>query len=283
MHTQADLLTDAAIIRDETQLEANTAERVGLLHQHTVEALFEQVTYTDAATVQQPIGGLAAGTSLVGRSLLSILADVFKAPAQPATAQLTGGGLYEKGLVGGVSMALTGSISPGSDTIAARRVRRTIGSTTTTVNVPAGNAVSYTDAGLTASASYVLEADTAAGTTKASAAVVAQFVAPSYYGVVSNLTPTPAQVKALTKQVWASAYRALSFTNNDQRVAFFEPKAFGRRLLIKSQNGYDVTTAFTYSEVAFTLPDGSTELMAGYVLTEPAGDGTPFTYSFYHA
>ena len=45
--------------------------------------------------------------------------------------------------------------------------------------------------------------------------------------------------------------------------------------------GYDVTTAFTYSEAAFTLPDGTQELYAGYVLTDPAGDGSAFTYTFY--
>lgn len=284
-HTQNDLLTDAATIRDETVDLANTAERVGTLHQHTVEALFENIIYTDAAPVQVGAGRVTAGTSLVGRSVLSILVDLFRAPARAATAALSGGGLYEKGLVAGADVALSGSISPGDDTIAARRLRRTMagGNVATTLHVPATNSVAYTDAGLRTAASYVLEIDTAAGSTKASPPVTAVFVAPTYYGIVPGLAPTEAQVKALAKQVWGAADRAVAFTNNNQRVGFFEPKATGRRTLIRNQNGYDVTTAFTYSEAMFTLPDGSTELYAGYVLTDPAGDGTPFTYTFYRA
>ncbi len=281
MHTQNELLGDAALIRDETELLANTAERVGLMHQHTVEALFENVTYTDAAPVAVGAGAIAAGTSLVGRSVLSILKDLFRAPYRAAAVGLSGGGVYEKGLVGGVGVALAGSISPNDDTVAARRVRRTQGGVTTTVFVPAGNAVAYTDPGVTAYAAYTLEADTVAGGTKTSGAVGASFVAPSYYGTVAGPAPTPAQVQALTKQLWPAGQRALAFTNNNQRAGFFEPKTNGRRAVIKNQNGYDVTAAFTYSEATFTLPDGTPEIYAGYVLTDPAGDGSPFTYIFY--
>jgi hypothetical protein len=281
MHTQDELLTEAAVIRDETVLLANTADRVGTMHQHTVEALYENVTYTDPTPTGVGIGAISTGTSLVGRSVLSILIDLFKAPYKPASVGLNGGGLYEKGLVGGVSVNLSGSISPNDDTIAARRLKRTLAGVTTILYVPPANGVAYVDAGLTANASYVLEADTVASGTKSSGAVSATLVAPSYSGIVTSLTPSEANVKALAKQVWAAGQRAITFTNNNQRIGFFEPKANGRRAVIKNQNGYDVTAAFTYSEAAFTLPDGTSELYAGYVLTDPAGDGTAFTYTFY--
>lgn len=279
MHTQNDLLADAALIRDETVLLANTATRVGTMHQSTVEALFEQITYLDTTPVAVAAGAIAAGDNLAGRTVLSIMRDIFRAPFRGAAVSLTGDGILEKGLVGGASMFVSGSITPNDDTIAARRLRRTVGGVTTTITVPAGNSVAFTDAGLSANASYVLEADTAANGTKRSGAVGVALVAPSYYGIVA-LVPSEAEVKALTRQLWTGAARALTYTNNNQRVGFFEPSVLGRRTLIRNQNGYDVTATFSYSAVNFTLPDGSVEPYGCYVLSDPAGDGTPFTYTF---
>ncbi len=283
MHTQESLLTDAAIIREETELLANTAERVGTMHQHTVEALFEQVIYTDAAPVGVGAGRITTGMSLVGRSVLSILVDLFKAPAKAATVSLTGGGLYEKGLPDGAEVPLSGTITPGNDTISARRLKRTTQGVTLTLSQPSGNSVGFLDSGLMADSSYVLEADIATGGTKSSGVVKATFVAPTFYGIAPSLTPTQAEVKALTRQIWASDERPITFNNDNQRVVLAEPKAHGRRTLIRNQNNYNVTDDFTYSEVEFTLANGSKELMSLYVLTDPAGDGTAFIYTFFKA
>lgn len=192
-----------------------------------------------------------------------------------ANVSLSGGGTLEKGVVGGHTISLSGAMSPGNDTITARRLKQ---GNTVLSPAPTGNSVSRVVTGITADTTFTLEADTVASGTR-SASTQVTLVGGSFYGMVTSLTPDEATVNSLTKFVQNGGGRALTFTNNNQRVAFAEPASQGIRT-IKDQNQNPVTDDWQRTTVSYRLPDGTAEAYHLYVLIDPAGDGTPYTYLF---
>ena len=73
-----------------------------------------------------------------------------------------------------------------------------------------------------------------------------KFVNPSYYGTVSSLTVTEADITALTKtKKTAKAHTWTNISSNDERLCYAYPASYGALTSIKDQNNFEYIGSYT--------------------------------------
>lgn len=222
----------------------------------------------------QQVGNMTTNFNMRGKSIIEIINKIVEAPFTAAVAYISGGGLYEKGT--SVTVSLTYGFVANSEVIDSKNIHKNGAILQSLV----ANSGTITDAGVTADSTYYTQALVGASP-RNSGTAYASFVAPSFYGIVSSLTPSMAEMKALTKEVSIANVRPLTFYNNNQRVAFAYPTSLTDTEDIRDPSNFPTLPAWTKSYVSYTLADGTTsENYVLYVLTNPAGDGNAFTFTF---
>lgn len=156
----------------------------------------------------------------------------------------------EKGIVQNIT--LTGTVTPNNDTINSIDIV----SGGNTIHTSLSNNVSFVDTGVVATKSYSLRVSTNTSVKIASATVI--FVAPSYYGVFVD-GATENDIKSLSKNIFLKQNRTFNFAPNLERYYYAYPQSFGLLSKIIDQNGFDITSSFSYSVESFTLSDNSLE------------------------
>lgn len=94
------------------------------------------------------------------------------------------------------------------------------------------------------------------------------FIYASYYGVVSSLTPTEIDIKALNKSIKNT--KALTYNNitaNDERFCYAYPKSFGALTSIKDANNFEYIDSYVMSTIQIDSIDYYL-----YVLEDPITD-----------
>nr|DAG91263.1 MAG TPA: hypothetical protein [Crassvirales sp.] len=133
--------------------------------------------------------------------------------------------------VSGGSLSAATSVAPGTTTLAIANL---------------------TDNGKTAAKTFTYTLTAVGGSTTKTANTSVTFVHRSYAGVVaaSKTSLTATEIKALTNQaVQNSKSRTLSFTQNNQKIAYCYPAYFGNLSSIKDGNGFQGFSGYIKSTV----------------------------------
>lgn len=133
--------------------------------------------------------------------------------------------------VSGDSLSAATSVAPGTTTLAIANL---------------------TDNGKTAAKTFTYTLTAVGGSTTKTANTSVTFVHRSYAGVVaaSKTSLTATEIKALTNQaVQNSKSRTLSFTQNNQKIAYCYPAYLGNLSSIKDGNGFQGFSGYTKSTV----------------------------------
>lgn len=133
--------------------------------------------------------------------------------------------------VSGGSLSAATSVAPGTTTLAIANL---------------------TDNGKTAAKTFTYTLTAVGGSTTKTANTSVTFVHRSYAGVVaaSKTSLTATEIKALTNQaVQNSKSRTLSFTQNNQKIAYCYPAYLGNLSSIKDGNGFQGFSGYTKSTV----------------------------------
>lgn len=266
---ESDVITtiNAEITEIQTFLESFTGDKF-------------EAGYLAPSTLQH----LAKNTNIGEKTAVEVLKLIMTPPFAPAVPFINSINPVEKGANNAIN--ISGGITL-NDEPASGVTNRRIEKDGVLWRNPAANAIAEADS-ISITTTYAYKADVTNGglpdSTVSASRTVSAF-APSYYLSTGAAAITEAIAKAGTKQIWGSqASRAITFFNNNQRVAFVEPQSNGIRTRIMDQNGFNVTTAFTRTSATFTLADGSTsEEMYIYLLNDPAGNGAAFTYTFFNS
>lgn len=225
-------------------------------------------------------GNLKANTNLAGKTSIEALVIATTPEFQAATISISGGGPIEKGK--DTEVTISGNISL-NDEPAADIGGRSVEKGGAPWQAPGANSFNYQDT-IKSQTTYAYKAISATRGALVANTTIAAF-APSYHGSTA-LNGIPENIaESGAKQIWGpQASRAITFTNNNSKPFFVEPKTNGKRNRIMDQNGFNVTAAFTVLEDTFTLADGeTTEAMYIYIKTEPAGNGSAFVYTFFNS
>lgn len=214
------------------------------------------ITKADGTSSTTTIGAAsstAAGamTATDKKNLDKLVADTY--PFGITSFSNTSGGVLEKGTtksfnlnwsykntdynpiksqsVSGGSLSAATSVTPGTTTLAI---------------------VSLTDNGKTAAKTFTYTLTAVGGSTTKTANTSVTFIHRSYAGVVdaSKTALTATEIKALTNQaVQNSKSRTLSFTQNNQKIAYCYPAYLGNLSSIKDGNGFQGFSGYTKSTV----------------------------------
>jgi len=140
----------------------------------------------------------------------------------------------------------------------------TIGSTTTgSWTYTVADAVTDT-ATFKAIVTYKKSDNTQATTTK-SASIT--FYYNKFYGSVASLTPSEADVEALTSVLGTAKGGSYVYNVSAARIAYAYPKSLGALTSIKDGNGFSLFDSFTRTEVTYTQNSTSVAYYL-YVLTD---------------
>ena len=90
-----------------------------------------------------------------------------------------------------------------------------------------------------------------------------------FYGSVASLTPTEAQVEALTTALGTSKGGTYTFNTTAARMAYAYPKSLGALSSIKDGSGFSLKDSFTVTTETYTQNSTSVDYYL-YVLTDPA-------------
>lgn len=89
-----------------------------------------------------------------------------------------------------------------------------------------------------------------------------------FYGSVDSLTPSEADVEALTTALGTAKGGTYSFTINNARIAYAYPSSLGALTSIKDGNGFSLFDSFTQTTQSYTQ-NGTTVSYYLYVLNDP--------------
>ena len=89
-----------------------------------------------------------------------------------------------------------------------------------------------------------------------------------FYGAVDSLTPTEANIEALTSALGTAKGGTYNFTTSAARIAYAYPKSLGALTSIKDGNGFSLFDSFTRTEQTYTQ-NGTSVTYYLYVLTDP--------------
>lgn len=232
--------------------------------------------YNRMSPTNVTVGALAAGTPIAGLPVDEIIEKMTNSFFDTLVS-INGFAVAEKGT--SVVPTVSGTITPRSGTVTARRVKRG----TTVINNPAGNAVSFADAARSTAQAYSIEADytnSTSGTSTAVAAATLNFEAPMFSGCgVSALTQ--AQIKALTKAVQTKSNKNLLFSVQTGQVFYFGyPASWGNCSSIKDENGLESLGDFTRRDETWTLADSTSEAYKIYEFATVQGTTRSTTFNF---
>ena len=208
---------------------------------------------TSATTTIGAASSTAAGamTATDKKNLDKLVADTY--PFGITSFSNTSGGTLEKGTTKSFSLNWSykntdynpiqhQQISDGSSSAAT-----TVAPGTTTFAI-----ADLTDNGKTAAKTFVYTLTAIGGSTTKTAQTSVTFVHRSYAGVVdaSKTALTATEIKALTNQaVQNSKSRTLSFTQNNQKIAYCYPAYLGNLSSIKDGNGFQGFSGYIKSTV----------------------------------
>ena len=94
------------------------------------------------------------------------------------------------------------------------------------------------------------------------------FLSNKYRGIVASLTPSEADVEALTSEIASSKAGTYAFTANAARIAYAYPKHLGALTSIKDGNGFSLIDSFTRTTETYTQNGEAVDYYL-YVLTDP--------------
>lgn len=245
-----------------------------------------KTTYTNSTPMVTALGGLAAGTTFENMSLKDILDKLlypYTKPTVTLTATANGAGIYEKGT----------SVSPTFKVVTTKKSNNITslglysGAILLASNVIV-QAAGGTQTGITLTnaltATTTVTAKVGDGTsTVTSSGITYTFVDPYYYGVVSAVPTTSAEVTALTKLIQAKGTKTVTHTTTSEkgRYCFAYPASYGDIAKVLDENGFDNTEDFTKSVISVTTAAGTAVDYNVYTYNNPVTAGSmSMTYSY---
>ena len=254
-----------------------------------------EMTCSGTATVT--VGGVTAGTSIEGQSVVDIM-EALLSPYVAPTVSATGapnGGTFENGVTQTITQ-VTVRIVKGARNIELVELKngQTSLGTKSSADLSTINALSQGQAGdivftgLSVAVSGVNTRLTAevTDTEKVTSAQTGSFtwVYPFFYGATNNLASavTSSEITAATKNVSAKGQKTFAFTTNDNRPFIAYPQSYGALSKITDSSGVtDYTNAFgTPSTVEVTSGDPSWGPVNYYVYVGQAATLQSFQFRF---
>lgn len=283
---------------DTTELEEaiqDNADAIAAINNKDTGILAQAKTYTDdeltfenGITTVNALGGIAANTSLDGKSAIEILDMLLFPYVKQTISNVRGtpnGGTFEHGnnqTITSVSATVTKKSKP------ITKVELLQGSTVLATKegdaVKNGGTITFSGLSVPVNSTNVqlkVKATDENGSTVEGSTGAFTFVYPYYYGVcAAGATIDEALVEGLTKDVSGKGQKAYSYTTNNQCAVIAYPKAHGVLKSALDPNAFENIAAFTRSEVKVTGLDGKTQTY--YVYVSGAFTGTAFKYTFKH-
>ena len=251
-------------------------------------AIEEALTFENGITTVNALGGIAANTSLDGKSAIEILDMLLFPYVQQTVGSVTrtpNSTLLEKGnnqVITAVSAVVTKKSKP------ITKVELLQGSTVIAVKegdeVKNGGTIKFEGLNVEVpSTSVVL---TVRATDENGSQVTANtagwtFVYPYYYGICdAGAEINEALIEGMTKDIQSKGNKTYSYSPDNQCAVIAFPKAHGVLKNALDPNAFENIAAFTRHEISITGLDGSAQNY--YVYVSGAFTGSGFKYTFKH-
>ena len=246
----------------------------------------EKTTFENGIKTVNALGGIAANTSLDGKSALEILDMLLFPYVKQTISNVKGtpnGGTFEHGN-NKVITAVQATVTKKSKKIT--KVELLQGSTVlaTKEGDEVANGGTFTFSGLNVAVNSVNVQLTVRAYDETGEAVEGKtggftFVYPYYYGIcAASAVIDEALVEGLTKDISGKVGKAYSYTVNNQCAVIAYPKAHGVLKSALDPNAFENIAAFTKHEVSITGLDG--KAVDYYVYVSGAFTGSGFKYTF---
>ena len=282
-----DALANGAVKDNTDAIAAINNEETGILAQAKTYT-DDELTFENGITTVNALGGIAANTSLDGKSAIEILDMLLFPYVKQTISNVKGtpnGGTFEHGnnqTITSVSATVTKKSKP------ITKVELLQGSTVLATKegdeVKNGGTITFSGLSVAVNSKNVqlkVRATDENGSTVEGSTGAFTFVYPYYYGVcAAGATIDEALVEGLTKDVSGKGQKAYSYTTNNQCAVIAFPKAHGVLKSALDPNAFENIAAFTRSEVSVTGLDGKAQNY--YVYVSGAFTGTAFKYTFKH-
>lgn len=276
---------EAAIAR---AAEKENADAIAQEVEDRDAAIDEAVTFENGITTVNALGGIAANTSLDGKTVTEILDMLLFPYVKQTVTNVKGtpnGGTYEHGN-NQVITAVSGTVTKKSKPIT--KVELLQGSTVLATKegdtVKNGGTITFSGLNVAVNSTNVqltMRATDENGSTAEAKTTAFTFVYPYYYGVcAAGATINEALVEGLTKDVKGKGEKAYSYTTNNSCAVIAYPKAHGALKSALDPNAFENIAAFTQHTVSVTGLDGKAQDYYVYVSGAFTGSGFKYTFKY---
>ena len=246
----------------------------------------EKTTFENGIKTVNALGGIAANTSLDGKSALEILDMLLFPYVKQTVSSVSGtpnGGTFEKGNTQTITQ-VKGTVTKKSKPITKVEILQgsTVLATKEGDEVKNGGIFIFTGLNVEVASKNVqltFKATDENGSTVSANTGAFTFVYPYYYGICdAGATIDEALVEGLTKDVKSKGVKAYTYSPNNQCAVIAYPKAHGALKSALDPNAFENISAFTRHEINITGLDGTAQ--AYYIYVSGAFTGSEFKYTF---
>ena len=261
-----------------------TYEKIGVAQ----DLVDEAVTFENGITTVNALGGIAANTSLDGKTVTEILDMLLFPYVKQTVTNVKGtpnGGTYEHGN-NQVITAVSGTVTKKSKPIT--KVELLQGSTVLATKegdeVKNGGTITFSGLNVAVNSTNVqlkMKAYDESGSTAEASTNAFTFVYPYYYGVcAAGAAIDEALVEGLTKDVSGKGQKTYSYTTDNSCAVIAYPKAHGALKSALDPNAFENIAAFTQHTVSVTGLDGKAQDYYVYVSGAFTGSGFKYTFKY---
>lgn len=276
---------EAAIAR---AAEKENADAIAQEVEDRDAAIDEAVTFENGITTVNALGGIAANTSLDGKTVTEILDMLLFPYVKQTVTNVKGtpnGGTYEHGN-NKVITAVSGIVTKKSKPIT--KVELLQGSTVLATKegdeVKNGGTITFSGLSVAVNSTNVqltMRATDENGSTVEAKTSAFTFVYPYYYGVcAAGAAIDEALVEGLTKDVKGKGEKTYSYTTDNSCAVIAYPKAHGALKSALDPNAFENIAAFTQHTVSVTGLDGKAQDYYVYVSGAFTGSGFKYTFKY---
>ena len=276
---------EAAIAR---AAEKENADAIAQEVEDRDAAIDEAVTFENGITTVNALGGIAANTSLDGKTVTEILDMLLFPYVKQTVTNVKGtpnGGTYEHGN-NQVITAVSGTVTKKSKPIT--KVELLQGSTVLATKegdaVKNGGTITFSGLNVAVNSTNVqltMRATDENGSTVEAKTSTFTFVYPYYYGACAvGAAIDEALVEGLTKDVSGKGQKTYSYTTDNSCAVIAYPKAHGALKSALDPNAFENIAAFTQHTVSVTGLDGKAQDYYVYVSGAFTGSGFKYTFKY---
>ena len=262
-------------------------EETGILAQ-AKDYTDEEMVFENGITTVNALGGIAANTSLDGKTVTEILDMLLFPYVKQTVTNVKGtpnGGTYEHGN-NQIITSVSGTVTKKSKPIT--KVELLQGSTVLATKegdaVKNGGTITFSGLNVAVNSTNVqltMRATDENGSTAEAKTSAFIFVYPYYHGVcAAGAAIDEALVEGLTKDVSGKGQKTYSYTTDNSCAVIAYPKAHGALKSALDPNAFENIAAFTQHTVSVTGLDGKAQDYYVYVSGAFTGSGFKYTFKY---